>query len=154
MSNHSTDQRIPSYNHVKAILYNFGGHCCLLTLIVVQWAQRCTRHLTWNTGNRLFSAHEENLSTQNRHRDTRIKTSIWDFAFWHLCLCYVQNKGHFWSPELFCCWIERQRLTVCGCKQLVQGLSQHIHHERMWWLAFPVEFFLCLVRRGEKKSRV
>lgn len=46
----------------------------------------------------------------------------------------------------------RQTLTVSGCKQLVQRLGQHIHHKRMWWLAFPVEFFLCLLRRGGKKK--
>lgn len=50
----------------------------------------------------------------------------------------------------------RQTLTVSGCKQLIQRLGQHIHHKRMWWLAFPVEFFLCLLRRGggEKKCDI
>lgn len=48
----------------------------------------------------------------------------------------------------------RQTLTVSGCKQLIQRLGQHIHHKRMWWLAFPVEFFLCLLRRGGGKKSV
>lgn len=44
-------------------------------------------------------------------------------------------------------------LAVCGREQLVQSLSQHIHHKRMWWLALPVECFLCLVKRRGKKTQ-
>lgn len=140
-------------NNVKAILHYFGGHCFMLTLIVVQWAQQCTRPLAWSTGNRLFSAHEENLSTQDKHMDTRI--NIWfRILTFVLVLRVCANVISDPLKMMFCCWMQRQRLTVCGCKQLIQGLSQHIHHERMWWLAFPVEFFLCLVRRGQIKSRV
>lgn len=65
--------------------------------------------------------------------------------------CTMLNLSH----TLYNLWNTLQqggRLTVGGCKQLVQGLGQHIHHKRMWWLAFPVEFFLCLLRRRRKKQ--
>lgn len=64
------------------------------------------------------------------------------------CVCLLSSISAFHVP------LDggRQTLTVSGCKQLIQRLGQHIHHKRMWWLAFPVEFFLCLLRRGGKKS--
>ena len=69
------------------------------------------------------------------HNDD-IKTTPFDT---HHPLGWVYSAGYM------------QLLTVSGCKQLVEGLGQHVHHKGMWWLAFPVEFFLCLLRRTKKR---
>lgn len=71
--------------------------------------------------------------------------------FWMAVIQWAANSRLL---EIFssieCPWL----LTVSGCKQLVQCLSQHIHYKGVGRLPLPVEFLLGLRSRKKKHDQI